>query len=108
MSDYFKQTAEGFNLSLEKDTSSVPKDGKFHILFQERIIFSSKSLPQSRKKFGQILNELGYDLKIKGKTKDNNLKELVERDKAARFFNSYEQYWDSSHKFKKGGRLGKR
>lgn len=108
MSDYFKQTIEGFDLSLEKDTENVPRDGKFHILDQGEVVCSSKSLTQISEKFYQILNELGYDPKILKKSKDNNFKELIERDKDARFFNSYGQYWDSSNKFKKGGRLGKR
>ncbi|MBU4292673.1 MAG: hypothetical protein KJ770_01295 [Actinobacteria bacterium] len=108
MLDHFKQTVEGFDLRLEKNTDSVPRDGKFHIIHQGCVVFSSKSFPQTRKKFWKILSEMGYDPKIRGKSKDNNIKQLVERDKAARFFQSYEQYWGSSHKFKNGGRLGKR
>jgi hypothetical protein len=108
MTDYFKQTVEGFELSLEKDTDSVPKDGRYHVVKQGRTIYSTKSLVQARKKFGEILKEMGYDPEQKEKLQPNNIKELIEGEKITRFFQSHGQYWDSSYRYKKGGRLGKR
>ena len=104
MTEYYKQTIEGFDLSLERGTDTVPKDGKFYILYKKSIVFSSKSLPETRKRFKQILLELGYNPKKRKKLKDINVKNFIEKERESTFFHYYYKFWDRSHKFKKGGR----
>ena len=93
------------DLSIERYTSRVPNDGKFHILYKGNIIDSFRLKKQAEQKFYQIVKESGYKPKIQKSKPIDPIEEAVER-----YFQTKAMFWTEGpirrSKRGKGGRGG--
>lgn len=103
-SQYYRQGIPDLNLSIERATFNVPKDGRYHIVKESNIIANFKSLKQAQEFYWKIVHDLGY--KPKTEPNQKSAAELaIERHLDAKGL-----YWAESHKYRehggKGGRGG--
>lgn len=56
----YKREIPALNLSIEKDTDSVPLDGQFHLLHKGKIVFSHSQLKKVEAKYHEIIAGSGY------------------------------------------------
>jgi hypothetical protein len=61
--DPYRRSMEGASVSLECDTDNVPKDGRYHLLRDSKVISSYKSLKAATTAYQALLDELGITLK---------------------------------------------
>jgi hypothetical protein len=54
----FKQQVPRVRLSIEQGTRSVPDDGRFHILIDSEIVFSSKTRSVALARYRQLRDDL--------------------------------------------------
>lgn len=109
MDGHFKQTILGFNIAIEKSTSSVPRDGRYHVIFKNNIVYSTKVLKLAQSKFNSLLKEMGYALnRMEEKLIAEDVKDVLHKQRVDQLSRAYDSFWDNSYKFRKGGRLNKR
>lgn len=109
MDGYFKQTILGFNIVIEKGTPNVPKDGRYHVVLKNKIVYSTKVLKLAQLKFDMLLKEMGYlPKKMEEKLAADDVKDMLNKQRLDQLSKSYDAFWDNSYKFRKGGRLNKR
>ena len=109
MEGYFKQTIPGFNIAIEKSTSNVPRDGRYHLILENNIVYSTKVLKLAQSKFTALLKEMGYSPnKMRERLKAEDVKEMLNKQRTDQLSRVYDAFWDNSYKFRKGGRLNKR
>jgi hypothetical protein len=54
----FKQEVQAISLSLEQGTSSVPDDGRFHVVVDGDVVFSSRARSAALNRYRSIREEL--------------------------------------------------
>ena len=97
----YLQYVPGPGLSLERNTSTVPKDGWYYVIRDGEIISRSKSLTQAQKEYIAIRVTL-----VEHKTADAS---VDSRSLALdNYFAEKELYWSQSHSFRRGGGKGGR
>jgi len=109
MDGYLKQAILGFNIVIEKSTPNVPKDGRYHVIFKNNIVYSTKILKLAQSKFNVLLEEIGYSPNKTGeRLTQEDIKDTLNKQRLDQLSKSYDAFWDNSYKFRKGGRLNKR
>ena len=109
MDGYFKQTILGFNITIEKTTQNVPKDGRYHVISKNNIVYSTKVLKLAQLKFDVLLKKMGYSpKKTENKPTTGDVKDMLNKQRTDQLSRAYDAFWDNSYKFRKGGRLNKR
>jgi hypothetical protein len=96
----YRQYIESANLSLEQGTENVPDDGLYYVIFDGNIVFSHKSFKEAAKNFNSLKADYVQELN-KNKRKVNS-KELISKEVSYKTTYAKEQYWGSSHMFRKG------
>ena len=74
MTKMYKQEIREIGLSIEEGTARVPKDGKYYLIKDERILGSYRSLKKAQARYQEIVKETGY----KPKRGDAERKSLAE------------------------------
>jgi hypothetical protein len=105
----YRQYISEIGLSLEQDTPSTPKDGKYYLIVNGRILGSYNSQKRATEAYKKMREKLGYksgvhSKALKTQTKTER-KEVIQAEDMDRFFERYDRYWGSSHTFRKGGKL---
>ena len=108
MKDYFQQKVPNYDVSLEKGTKDIPNDGKYYILRKGKIVYSTKILKKAQIKFDDLLKKMGYKPNVKEKLAPEDIKKALHKQNLDKFFQAYDNYWNNSYKFRKGGMLNKR
>ena len=100
--EFYRQFIPDMELSVERGTDSVPRDGKYHVLKSGRDLGSFRVLKQAQTLFKQVLNESEYQPPPppEGKSASEMLTD--------RYLESKDLYWADSHKFLSGGGKGGR
>jgi len=101
----YRHYMPGLDLFIERYTSRVPSDGKFHLIYKGNIIDSFRSQKQAEEKFYQLVKERGY------KTETPKTKRVdPSEDAVERYFQSKAIFWTEGpirrDKKGKGGRGG--
>ena len=105
MDGYFKQTILGFNIVIEKNTPNVPKDGRYYIVLKNKIVYSSKVLKLAQSKFAALLKEMGYSHhKKEERPTIDDIKDMLNKQRLDQLSKAYDDFWDNSYRFRKGGR----
>jgi len=87
----------------------VPKDGRYHVVIKDKIVYSTKVLKLAQLKFTALLKEMGYlPKKIEEKPTTDDVKDTLNKQRLDQLSRAYDAFWDNSYKFRKGGRLNKR
>ena len=109
MEGYFKQTIPGYDISIERNTLNVPRDGRCNVIFKNKIVYSTKVLKLAQLKFTALLKEMGYSSnKMEERLMAEEVKDVLNKQRTDQLSRAYDAYWDNSSKFRKGGRLNKR
>lgn len=91
------------DLSIEKNTSNVPNDGRFHIVKAGRVIQSFRSRKLAEERFRQVLAESGFKPEPPRPEQINPVDESMERYAMAK-----DMFWAEGPKYRKtGGRGGR-
>lgn len=90
-------------LAIERGTSRVPPDGKFHIVKSGRIVQSFRSRKLAEERFRELVTESGFKPEVADAEQTGRLDESVERYLLAKAI-----FWAEGPKYKgKGGRGGR-
>jgi len=108
MEAYFQHAVPGVNIRLERGTKDVPKDGKYHIVKKNKIIYSTKVFKKAELQFRYLLKKMGYNPRPREKLTAMETKNILSKQSLNKFFQAFDNYWDNSYNFRKGGRLNKR
>lgn len=109
MEGYFKQTIPGYDIAIERNTLNVPRDGRYNVIFKNKIVYSTKVLKLAQLKFSALLKEMGYSPnKMEERLIAEDVKDVLNKQRADQLSRVYDAFWDNSSKFRKGGRLNKR
>jgi hypothetical protein len=99
----YRQFIPEIDLSIERNTSKVPPDGRFHIVKSGRIIESFRSRKRAEERFRQLVAEEGFKPKIPQGEQVSPLDESIERYTMAK-----DVFWAEGPKYRKtGGRGGR-
>jgi len=91
------------DLSIERYTTRVPADGKFHLIQKGEIIGSFRSKKQAEQKFYQLVEESGYKPDVPETQPLDPSQEAIERYSLAK-----DIFWAEGPKYRsKGGRGGR-
>ncbi len=94
------------DLAIERYTSNVPDDGRYHIVKAGKVTHSFRSLKQAEEKFRQLLLEIGLKPKSPPTESVNASDESIDR-----YVLEKEIFWAEGPKYRnkhgKGGRGGR-
>jgi hypothetical protein len=91
------------NLSIERYTSRVPKDGKFYVICEGQLIMGFHSLKKAEEKFRKLVKESGYKPEVPTGQRSSASDESIER-----YLMAKDLFWAEGPKYrKKGGRGGR-
>ncbi len=76
------------SLSIQRNTSKVPNDEKFYVLYQGQIISAYRSRKKAEQKFYELLESSGYKPEILEANKSDPLQESVRN-----FMQSKSLFW---------------
>ena len=99
----YRQYIPGFDISIEKNTTSVPRDGKYYLVRDGQILKAFRSLKKAEVVFKEALTEAGYT----PRPVEKQAKSAAEQD-VERYLDAKDLYWAESHKYcGKGGKGGR-
>jgi hypothetical protein len=93
----YRQSVPAIGLSLERETSSVPRDGHFYVLLNGEIKGRFRTMRQALALYKSLLKESGYTPPPVDR-KHDPAREAVER-----YMDELESYWADSHKHARSG-----
>ncbi|HEX78015.1 MAG TPA: hypothetical protein G4O03_06350 [Dehalococcoidia bacterium] len=100
---FYKHSIPKLNLSIERNTSQVPNDGKFHIVYDGCIVASFSSIKKAEERFRQLVQESGYKPEAPPTRPISARHESIER-----YLDAKDEYWAQSYKYRgKGGKGGR-
>ena len=94
--DSYRQAIPDLNLSIEKATDKVPNDGKYHVLRNEEVLGSFRSLKQAQELYRKIVQESWY--KPAPVVTAKSAAEIATENYLA----AKDLYWAESHKHRGG------
>jgi hypothetical protein len=101
----YRQYIPDLDLSIEKNTMNVPKDGKYYLVRNGQIVKGFSSLKKAEVAFKEAVAESGYMPKPVEKQAKSAAEQNIER-----YLDTKDLYWAESHKYRgrggKGGRGG--
>ncbi len=103
VTDAYRQYIPELQLSIERSTETVPKDGKFYVIREGHVLGRFRSLKQAQELFRQVVQETGF----KPKQEERAGKSAAELD-VDRYLDTKEAYWADSYKHRGGGGRGGR
>ena len=105
MEGYFKQAIPGFDIAIIKNAPNVPKDGRYHIVLKNKIVYSTKVLKLAQSKFAALLKKMGYSHhKKEERPTMDDIKDMLNKQRLDQLSKAYDAFWDNSYRFRKGGR----
>jgi hypothetical protein len=99
----YRHYIPALDLFIERGTSRVPGDGKYHVVYKGKIVGSFRSRKKAEQKFRQLVEESGYK-------PDTSIAKPVDPSQEALERYSLEKaiFWAEGPKYKgKGGRGGR-
>ena len=99
----YRQVIPDVQLSIEKDTETVPKDGKYYVVHKGEIKGAYKSMKSAQRLFSELVKEIGYTPSIKSERK-KSASELA----TDRYLEEKDFYWADSYRHRGGGGRGGR
>lgn len=104
MNGSYKHYIPDLELSIERNTASVPADGLYYVVKAGSILGKYRSLKKAREVFQAMVKESGYKPKMQ-EVKTKTASELS----IEHYLDNKDLYWAESYKFRgKGGRGGRR
>lgn len=104
--EFYRHRLPEGDLSIERNTPSVPQDGRFHILMKGTIVASFRSLRQAEARFAELKRELG--IPQSKKSSEQEQRDPIAREHIERLLDAAEAYWSESHRYRKRGGPGGR
>jgi hypothetical protein len=99
----YRQYVPGFDISIEKNTTSVPRDGKYYLVRGGQVVKAFRTLKQADAAFKEALTEAGYTPRPVEKQAKSATEEDIER-----YLDAKDVYWAESYKYRgKGGKGGR-
>lgn len=103
LNDTYRHYIPELGLSIEKNTTSVPKDGKYYLVRDGQIVKAFRALRNAEVAFREALAEAGYT----PRPVDKQAKSAVEQS-MERYMDAKDLYWAESYKYRgKGGKGGR-
>lgn len=102
-SETYKHFIPKLDLSIEKGTSRVPSDGRFHLLKSGKIVESFRSRKLAELKFRQLVGESGYRPETPKTQPMNTADEYLEH-----YAMTKDVFWAEGPKYGRGGGRGGR
>ena len=99
----FRQVIPDVQLSVEKDTDAVPKDGKYYVVYKGEIKGAFRSIKPAQQMFSEFVKEIGYTPSTMS-TRRKSASELA----TDRYLEEKDFYWANSYKYRGGGGRGGR
>jgi hypothetical protein len=73
MTEPYIQKFPALELEIRRNTSGVPSDGKYHVLFEGRILGSYSTLRKAQERYKQCIEESGWQPAPKSKVTADHL-----------------------------------
>ena len=107
MSDYFLTRTDWADVSLERATENVPRDGKFHVIAEGQIVKSVKSQKAALQAYREAIKATGKEPSPRDDSKTASASEIVQAEENDRQFYLSAMYWSFSHEYSKPEKLRK-
>jgi hypothetical protein len=109
----YRQYNERAGVSLEQGTPAVPADNRYHLLRQGQPVGVYPTLKRAMNAYQRLVKEiLGAepDSRGGGTAAAHQEEKRVDpvKESTERFLDAKDAYWSNSHKYRRGGRLGRR
>lgn len=110
----YRQYNERAGISLEQNTPAVPGDNRYYLLQAGKTVGAYPSLKRAMTAYKKLLGELlggGAKPETPGGGEASAAKEKrvdPVKESTERFLDAKDAYWTNSHKYRRGGRLGRR
>jgi len=105
MSDYLLMRNDWADVSLERDTENVPRDGKFHILVGGKIVTSLRTHKAALLAYREAVAATG---KIPPpRDHESSPSQVLKAEEDQRQFYASAMYWATSHNYSKPDKLRK-
>lgn len=102
LDDTYRHYIPELGLSIEKNTTSVPQDGKYYLLRDGKVVKAFRTLRKAEVAFREALAETGYT----PRPVEKQAKSAAEQD-IERYLDAKDLYWAESYKYRgKGGKGG--
>jgi len=107
MPETFSIRMMGSDISLQRHTSEVPRDGRYHLLQGTTILKSFTRKNDAMRSLNELLQETGYQ---PPKREDESVDpaEILREEAEERGRFASEVYWAGSHRHGSGGKLSNR
>lgn len=108
----YRQYNEKAAISLEQGTAGVPDDGRFYLLRSGEVVEAFPSLKRAQAAYKRLVDEVLALIRsanaegAEGEAKEKRLDAV--KESTERFLDAKDAYWANSHKYRRGGRLGRR
>ncbi|HHW15178.1 MAG TPA: hypothetical protein GXX28_09635 [Firmicutes bacterium] len=108
----YRQYNERVGVSLEQGTPAVPDDERYYLRRGEEIVGSYPTLKRAQTAYLKLVREElarmtasspADSVSASSEKKVDPVKESTER-----FLDAKDSYWSNAHKYRRGGRLGRR
>ncbi|MGE5554242.1 MAG: hypothetical protein ACM3XZ_10080 [Betaproteobacteria bacterium] len=109
----YRQYNQRAGVSLEQGTPAVPADNRYHLLHLGKLVGSYPSLKRAMNAYRKLVQEIlgessdGSPAGEEGATRKEKKVDPV-KESTERFLDAKDAYWANSHKYRRGGRLGRR
>ncbi len=109
----YRQYNERAGVSLEQGTPDVPDDNRYHLLRQGKPVGDFPSLKRAMNAYHKLIREIlggNHPEGVSSGDMDSRKEKKVDpvRESTERFLDAKDAYWSNSHKYRRGGRLGRR
>lgn len=105
----YRQYNERAGISLEQGTPAVPQDNRYHLLRAGVIVASLPSLKRAMAAYKKLVEEALQGDETppdRAPAKDKRIDPV--KESTERYLDAKDAYWTNSHKYRRGGRLGRR
>jgi hypothetical protein len=109
----YRQYNERVEVSLEQGTPAVPADDRFHLLRRGEPVGVFPSLKRAMTAYQKLVAEIlaqrtAAEGDAEGDAAKKDKKVDSVKESTERFLDAKDAYWTNSHKYRHGGRLGRR
>lgn len=108
----YRQYNERLGIALEQGTPAVPDDGRYYLKRGEELVGSYPSLKRAQTAYHKLVQQelarVAPSSPAEGGAAANEKKVDPVKESTERFLDAKDSYWSNAHKYRRGGRLGRR
>ncbi len=94
----YKQSFPALGLSIERNTPSVPADGRYYVVLNGELKGQHRGLKQAQAQYKRFVADSGWKPPSEGLNARDPSREAVDR-----YLDQLEDYWSSAHKHARRG-----